>query len=275
MHVGPLRGWRWSRIHDDELRRGRCLEPIEHPHPEHRLCLGDVVAVEYYGVGVVHISVGTWLSVGAERLLERLGRGCRAQASVTVHVRCAEARLADHTQGVVLLQEELPCGVEAKGERPLLLQKLLRTLDDARKSLVPTRLDELAVLAHERCLQSVFGVVGLPAEEIFGVNSALVDSVNSSSAYTDDASAPYGDVEGVAVGVQYGGRLHPAVHIVLRDAPFQDLVHPYGPFFAWSERCTPTPEVSYAVGHVPSPQLPIFPLARQPYYQYPILTMVS
>jgi hypothetical protein len=44
---------------------------------------------------------------------------------------------------------------------------------------------------------------------------------------------------------------------------------------AWSERRTLTPEVGYAVGHNPSPQLPIFPLARQPNYQYPILTMVS
>src|SRR5215217_4785240 len=266
MHVGPLRGRRWSRIYHDELRRVRPLEPIEHPHPEHRLGLGDVVAVETDGVGVVHISVGSRLSVGAEGLLERLGRGRRAQASVAVHVRCAEARLADHTQGVILLQEELPSGVVAKGERPLLLQQPLRVFDDATHRLVPTRLDELATFAYERCLQSVFGVVGLPTKEVLRVNSALVDSVDNSSAYTDDASAPYGDVEGVAVGVQYGGRLHPAVHIVLRDAFFQDLVHPHGPFFAWSERCTLTPEVSYAVGHVPSPRFPISPAGRQLHY---------
>jgi hypothetical protein len=63
-------------------------------------------------------------------------------------VRRAETRLADHAHSVVLLQKELPRGVVAEGERPLLLQKLLRALDDARKSLVPVHLDQLAVLAH-------------------------------------------------------------------------------------------------------------------------------
>src|SRR5215212_9816367 len=270
MHVGPLRSRRWPRIHHDELRWVRPLEPIEHPHPEHRLGFGDVVAVEADRVGVVHVGVGTGLAVGAEGLLERLGRGGGAQAGIAVHVRRAQPRLSYNAQGVVLLQEELPRGVEAKGERPLLLQQPLRVFDDATHRLVPTRLDELAVLAHERYLQSVFGVVGLPTKEVLLVNSALVDSVNSSSAYTDDASAPYGDVEGVAVGVQYGGRLHPAVHIDLRHAFFQDLVHPHGPFFAWSERCTLTPEVSFAVGHVPSPRLPISPAGRQLHYCYPI-----
>ena len=79
-------------------------------------------------------------------------------------MRRPEAGLANHTQGVVLLQEELPCGVEAKGERSLLLQQPFRVFDDATHRLVPARLDQLAVFAHERVLQSIFGVVGLPTE---------------------------------------------------------------------------------------------------------------
>src|SRR5829696_4191294 len=137
---------------------------------------------------------------------------------------------------------------------------------DVTLRFVPTPHYKLAVFVPSRCLKTLSEIIGLPTKEVLRVNSALVDSVNSSSAYTDDASAPYGDVEGVAVGVQYGGRLHPALHIVLRDASFQDLVHPHGPFFAWSERCTLTPEVSYAVGHVPSPRLPISPAGRQLHY---------
>jgi hypothetical protein len=269
VHVGPLRGRRWPRIHHDELGRVRSFEPVEHPHPEHRLGLCDVVAVKADGVCVVHISVRTRLSVGTEGLLERLGRGRGAQTGVAVHVRCAEAGLADHAQGIVLLQEELPRGVEAKGERPFLPEQSLRVFDDATHRLVPARLDELAVFAHERLLQSVFGVVGLPTEEVLRVNAALVDSVENSSAYADDASTPHGDVEGVAVGVEYGGCLHPVIHIVLREAFFQDLIHPRRPFFTCFERRSLTPEVGYAVGHNPSPQLPISPFAWQPYYQYP------
>jgi hypothetical protein len=42
-----------------------------------------------------------------------------------------------------------------------------------------------------------------------------------------------------------------------------------------SERRTLTLEVGYAVGHNSSPQLPIFPLVRQPYYQYPIMSIAK
>ena len=44
---------------------------------------------------------------------------------------------------------------------------------------------------------------------------------------------------------------------------------------ACSEWRTLTPEVGYAVGHNSSPQPPISPLARQSYYQYPIMSMAK
>src|SRR5688572_885856 len=52
-----------TRIYDDELRRVRSAEPVEDAHPGHRLRLGEVVPEVEYGVGVVYVSVGTWLSV--------------------------------------------------------------------------------------------------------------------------------------------------------------------------------------------------------------------
>ena len=45
--------------------------------------------------------------------------------------------------------------------------------------------------------------------------------------------------------------------------------------FAWSERRTLRPEVGYSVDQNSSPQLPVFPLARQPYYQYPIMSIAK
>src|SRR5215213_10520924 len=74
--------------------------------------LGDVVAVEADGVGMVYVGVRPWLAIGAEALLERLGRGGGAQPRVAVHVRRAETCPADHAQGVILLEEELASCVE-------------------------------------------------------------------------------------------------------------------------------------------------------------------
>src|SRR5215210_2223604 len=164
-------------------------------------------------------------------------------------MRRPEAGLADHTQGVVLLQEELPRGVEAKGERPLLLQKLLRALDDATHRLVPARLDQLAILAHERLFQPISGVVRLPAEEIFRVHPTLVDPVDPSTAHADNAPVFDCDIQGVAVGVEDGGRLHPTVYLGFGDALLKELVYPHWPRFARTEWRAFAPGLLYAVGH--------------------------
>jgi hypothetical protein len=130
-------------------------------------------------------------------------------------VWCAETRLADHAQSVVLLQEELPRSVEAEGERPLLFEQLLRTLDDQVKGLVPARLDQLAILPDERAGEPVFGVVGLPTKEILWVDPAFVDPVYAPAADADDTSVLDGDVQGITIGVEDGGCLHPTVNLFL------------------------------------------------------------
>src|SRR5215204_61571 len=93
----PFRNRCGTRIYDDELRRVRSGEPVEDAHPGHRLRLGEVVPELEYGVGVIYVGVRAWLAVGAEGLLERLGRGRRAKAGVAVHVRRTKPSLTDNT----------------------------------------------------------------------------------------------------------------------------------------------------------------------------------
>ena len=78
----------------DELRRVRPGQPVEHPHPQHGLGLGDVVPEQRDDVGVVDVGVGAGLAVAAEGLLERLGRGGGAQPGVAVDVVGADRRRA-------------------------------------------------------------------------------------------------------------------------------------------------------------------------------------
>ena len=105
----------------DDAGRVLAAGAVEDPGPQHGLGLGHVVAVEEDRVAVLDVGVGPGLPVGAERFLEgsRAGRG--AQACVAVHVWGPETGLPDHREGVVLLQEQLPRGVEAVTERPLLV----------------------------------------------------------------------------------------------------------------------------------------------------------
>ena len=95
-------------------RRVRAATPVEHAHPQHGLGLGAVVAPQRDGVAVVDVGVGAGLAVGPEARLQRRGRGRRAQPGVAVHVRRADAGLADHGERVVLLEEQLAAGVEAE-----------------------------------------------------------------------------------------------------------------------------------------------------------------
>lgn len=86
-----------------------------HPRPQRHLRLGDVVADEQQHVAVVDVGVGGRLPVAAERLLQRLGGGRRAQPRVAVDVVRAQARTRHHGERVVLLEEELAGRVEAEG----------------------------------------------------------------------------------------------------------------------------------------------------------------
>jgi hypothetical protein len=81
------------------------------------------------------------------------------------------------------------------------------------------------------------------------IDPAFVDPVRVPAAHADDAPVFDCDVQSVTVGVKYGGRLHPAVHLVFGDSLFEELVHPYGPLFARPERRAFAPGISYAVGH--------------------------
>jgi hypothetical protein len=51
-----------------------------------------------------------------------------------------------------------------------------------------------------------------------------------------------GDVQGIPIGVEDGGRLDPVVHVFY--AFFQELVYPYGPFIVSPERRAFSPQES-------------------------------
>jgi hypothetical protein len=79
-------------------------------------------------VGLLEVVVGRRLPVAAERLLERLTGGRRAQARVAVEVVGADPRARDDRQRVVLLQEQLSGRVEAERARSLLPEQRLRAV---------------------------------------------------------------------------------------------------------------------------------------------------
>jgi hypothetical protein len=130
VHIGVLRRNRRPGIDDHELRRMLALEPVEDPHPEHGLGLGDVVADEKQRVAALHVDVRGGLAVGGEGLLERRAGGCGAQARVPIDVRRSKARPRHHHQRVVVLEEELTRVVEAEASGSALREQLLRPGDD-------------------------------------------------------------------------------------------------------------------------------------------------
>ncbi len=221
----PGRGARWTSARRatgctgvDAQQPGRvgAFEPVQDAHPQHRLRLGHVVPEQGDRVGVVDVLVRAGLAVGAEALLEGLGGGRGAQPGVAVEVVGADADVGEDGEGVVLLQEELPAGVEADGAGTALLQQAPGAGGDAVHGGVPVGLDEPAVLPDEGAGEAVRGVVGLPAVEVLGAEPAAVDPVGGAAPHAHDASAAHRDVHGVAVGVQDRGGGHPPLHVVLR-----------------------------------------------------------
>ena len=92
-------------------------------------------------------------------------------------------------------------------------------------------------------------IVGVPAVEVLGVEPAVVHPLHAPTAHAYDASVLDGYVEGIAVGVEHGGALYPAVYILLGEAVLEELVDPYGPIFAPPEGRAFAPGVRYTVRH--------------------------
>jgi hypothetical protein len=88
---------------------------------------------------------------------------------------------------------------------------------------------QLTVPTHERVYETIRGVVGLPAEEILRVYPAAVHPIFSPASNPDDAPVLHGYIQSIAVRMEYGGRLYPAVHHLLRDALFEELIYTNGP----------------------------------------------
>ena len=110
------------------------------------------------------------LPVGAEARLERRRGGRGAEPRVAVHVRRADARLADHRERVVLLEEQLAARVEAEAAPAA---GLLRAARCERSTMRPiavsqSRLDEPPPSRTSGRVEPVGGVVRLPPEEILG-----------------------------------------------------------------------------------------------------------
>ena len=97
--------WVWAR------------QAVQNPRPQHGLLGGNIVANVQDGLGGVEVGIGAGLPIGPKRNLQRRrGRG-RAQAGVAVHVGCAQARFAQHAQGVVFFQKQLATGIESDAQR--------------------------------------------------------------------------------------------------------------------------------------------------------------
>jgi hypothetical protein len=66
VHVRFARDGRVPWIDGEESRRIGPAASVEHPHPQHRLGLGDVVAEQRQRVAVIDVGVRAGLSVAAE-----------------------------------------------------------------------------------------------------------------------------------------------------------------------------------------------------------------
>lgn len=207
-------------VDHDQRRRGVPVHPVEHARPEHGLRLGHVVPEQEQRVAVVDVGVGAGLAVGAERLLERGRARGRAEAGVAVHVRRADARLADGGERPVLLEGQLARGVEAVRERSPLVEQRARALDDAGHRRVPVGLDELAPLADERVPETVGVLLPDPlAVEALRPEPPVVDAVVGTPADADQPAVADGQVARAPVAAQGARRAHPGDVV---------LVHPVG-----------------------------------------------
>jgi hypothetical protein len=200
----------------------------------------------------VPLRMGRWTSASraagvAEALLEGLVGGGRAQPGVAVHVRGADPGHPDHTLGVVLLQEQLPGGVEGHRQRPLGGQQLPGPLDDRPQGSVPVSLDQLPVPADQGADEPVGGVVGLPPVQPLGAQPAAVDPVLGPAPYPDDPVVLDGDVHPAPVRAEHTRRLDPPVDVLLAESLLELEVDPDRPRGPLTDHGTLAPRCSHPV----------------------------
>src|SRR3569623_1365159 len=152
-----------------------------------------------------------WRAVAVRRgsITTSCGGRSGAEAGAAVHVRRAEPGLADHAEGVILLEKQLAGAVKADGAGAVALDAVPRAGDDQRHGLVPARGLEPAVATDQRGREAGWAVVRLPAVQTLGTEAAVIDAVLGAAAHADDATVLHADVEAAAVGAQHAGRLHP------------------------------------------------------------------
>lgn len=227
--VGAPGDRRVPRVHAHEAGRVAPLQAVQEPHPQDGLRLRHVVPEQGDGVGVVDVLVGAGLPVAAEGLLERLGGGRRTQPGVAVQVVGADAGAGEDGQGVVLLQEQLPGGVEADRALAFAVQEVPGPGGDPVHGGVPVGLHQSAVLTDQGPGEPVRRGVGLPAVEVLGTQASTVHPVLGPAPHSHDAALAHRDVHRVAVGVQQRGGLHPPLHVLLGDPGPQVRVRPGRP----------------------------------------------
>lgn len=173
-------------VDHDELRRVRPFEPIQSAGGQNRLRRRDVVPRQKPGIANVDIGVGRGLTVRAERLLQGPFGRRRAKPSVAVLVRGADARLGDHGDDVVFLDEKLARAIEGHRLAGVFVDDPLRPLDDQAHRLVPGRGLESAVAPDERLRQAVLAAVGDPSVKALGPEPPPVDLIIGPTTNADD-----------------------------------------------------------------------------------------
>jgi hypothetical protein len=81
----------------------------------------------------------------------------------------------------------------------------------------------------------------------WGVRGSQEQQDRARAGKADHAAVFDGDIQGVPVGVEHGGRLDPPGHVLFDDAFFEDQIYPDGPLPAPPERRTRAPGVRYSV----------------------------
>ena len=126
----------------------------------------------------------------------------------------------------------LPCGVNAHAVHGQPLLDVARPVHQKLHGLVPAGGHELSVFPDEGLSEAICAVVGHPAVQPLGPESASVDAVVLAASDADDAAVLHSDVQAAAVAAHDAGRLHPVVWLGCHAR-----VHAHGPVAAvWSAR---------------------------------------
>ena len=155
-----------------------------------------------------------WPSAPKDLLQRRRRRG-GAQPGVAVHVRRADPGLSDHGQGVVLLQEQLPAGVEAVAERAPARAAVPGCGPRSGPSPCPSRISTSAPFSRTsgRVRRSRCGHALPAGEEALRSEPAVVDQVAGPARGSRPCAVLDGDVAGAAIAAQHAGGLHPPVDV--------------------------------------------------------------